>query len=269
MILNGKSAGYYGFVVSKIEGVLDMPSRLGEVLYDWGDYFEPLIHESDLFWEERTISLTVFFDGKRFGMSLTESLDKLKALSEEVLLSTAYGNFKVRLRSVQKSKGYTEEYALLRLVCSEHQPQFVAGLGEPLGGGGILIDNYSLQGDFGIVVSEVKFYDNIPELKNSEVTVFNSPKLLSENRSIREIELRCSLPYDNEVKLAEATEKLRKILSMPNYRILSYKNQRYSCFLTEGFQVKFHGKGLVKFNLKMNVASRFLALGFVEKGFIA
>ncbi|MDB0600335.1 hypothetical protein PL373_04090 [Tenacibaculum maritimum] len=267
--INGQPYSNYGFELSKIEGVLDMPSRLGDVFYDWGDYFEPLVHEKDIFWKERDIKIDVFFDGNRYGMPLSECLNLLKGLPEVFALETKYGMFNVKLKQVIKTKGFTEKFAKLKLIFNENIPSFITdSIGIPTGGDGATIDNFNFFNDLGIIVSEAKFIEDIPILKQSNITVFNTSKPFTENRTLRTVLFSCSIPYSIPLELRETTDKIKKILSQEGTREVYYKGRGYSCFLSEGFNVKFYGRGLVKLNIKLNIATNFIELGFVESGFI-
>ena len=265
--INGQPYSYFGFELSKIEGVLDMPSRLGDTIYDWGDYIEPLVDEKDIFWKDREIKIDVFFDGERYGMNFNQSLERLNALPDGFTLNTNYGNFTVKLKQAIKSKGFTNKYAKLKLVFTENVPQFTtASIGLPIGGNGISIDGFDLFNDFGILVSNIKLLDNIPLLKQSNVTVFNTSKPFNENRLIKTIEFSCVKVYNDFLQLRETTDKFKKLLSQKDYRILTYNGKNYNCFITDGFVVRVF-KNHIKFNLKLNIIANFVDDGFVESGF--
>ena len=84
--INQQEYSYFGLKVSSLEGILDMPSRIGDVFYDWGDYIEPLVHEKDIFWKERDIKVNVFFDGRISDMVLEDCFTLLKALPSDFYL---------------------------------------------------------------------------------------------------------------------------------------------------------------------------------------
>lgn len=267
--INGQPYSYYGLLLSKIEGVLDMPSRLGDVFYDWGDFIEPLVNEADISWNDRDISVDVFFDGHRYNKTLNECLNLLKSLPDTIELETNYGVLNVKLKQVLKTKGFTQQYANLKLIFNENTPSFSnITLSTPAGGNGITIDGYDFFNDFGILVSETKFHDDIPVLKQSNVTVFNTSKPFTKNRNIRSIQFSCNIPFSSPVELRETTEKFRKLLSQQGTRDVIYNARTYSCFLSDGFNVQFEGTNLAKFLLKLNIATNFVEHGFVARGFI-
>ena len=141
-------------------------------------------------------------------------------------------------------------------------------LGAPIGGNSVNIDGYDFFKDFGILISDVKLNDDIPGLKQSNTTVFNTSKPFTTHRSIKTIQMSCSIPFKSPLQLMEAIGKFKKMLSQNGMREVFYDGRGYSCFLSEGFNVKFRGRKLVKFNLRLNIATNFVELRFVESGFI-
>ena len=269
-LINNQPYEYYGLIPSKIDGILDMPSRLGDIFYDWGDYYEPLVDQDDIFWMDQNIKIDVFFDGNRFGMNLDECLNLLKSLPNRFELTTNYGSCDVQLKQVIKTKEYTDCYARLKLIFTGSMPNvYKTSMGVPIGGNGTAIDGFDLLNYFGMVVQETKL-DEIPVLKPSNITVFNASKPFTKNRTIRTIRLSCIKVYDNLLELRETTEKFKQLLSKNGLRTLFYKDYWYACFLSEGFSVRFFGKNAIKFNLKLNIIeTNFVELGFIEPSFIA
>lgn len=251
--INNIAFSNFGLVLSKITGVLDMPSRRGNTTYDWGDYIEPLVHKKDIFWKEKTIKIDVFFDGRRFNKTLEQCLSMFQSLPREFILSTSYGNYTVNLKQVVKSKTYnSHNYALLQLVFYENNPTFLETLPTALGGTGTKIDGYDLRSDFGIIVSKAQFNNELAEAKLSAKTTYQVPRLLTPFRKLKVMQLDCVVPFDTIQELTEKTAKLKKLLSKSGLRILSLKNKNYNCFLTDGFTVnKFDT--YVKFTVKLNV----------------
>lgn len=267
-MINGQPYSYYGFEIVKVNGVLDMPSRIGDVVYDWGDYIEPLVHEKDIAWKHKEIKIEVLFDGSRHGITYSESLSRLTSLPKEFTLTTKYGDYTVNLKEAVIIKKHTDQYITLNLIFHENNPEFINSvLDDPIGGNGASIDGYELENDFGILISEVKLLDNIPSLKQSNVTTFQKSKPLTKFRGLKTIQLSCFKLFTDYNELKETTEKFKKILSQKDFRILILNNKHYNCFLTEGFVILIN-KDHIKFDLKMNITANFVEDGFVEYGFV-
>lgn len=264
--LNGQLLSYYGFVLVGYSGIMDMPQRLGETFYDWGDWQQPLVDEEDIFWKSRDFSMDVVFDERRTSKTLKSVVKEITNLSE-CLLETDYGNFIVKLKEIQK----VNKYGLvtkLTLLFNERIPKFNAVLGNPIGGAGILIDGYDFKKDFGITITKVRPLEYAPVPKLMNTTVFNTSQKFSDHRNFKVFEFDCVKHYSSISELSETTEKFKKLLSLGGYRIINLNNESYNCFLTEGFKILFVGDSLIKFKLRLNITANFVESGFVASGFV-
>lgn len=99
MIIDGRNLNYFGLTLLKINGPLDMPSRLGSTHHNWGDELEPLVHEDDLFWKSRLITCEFLFDGIRFNLTKEDLLFKLNALNNRAIFNRVNSEFKQRVIS--------------------------------------------------------------------------------------------------------------------------------------------------------------------------
>lgn len=263
--LNGQDLSYYGFVLIKYEGILDMPERLGDTVYDWGDYLEPLVHVDEIFWKSKDIRIDVLFDQRRTSKTLNEVLSELEGL-DEFILESDFRNCTVKFKECENllSKEFVTK---LTLVFQERIPVFNAVLGSAIGGNGILIDGFDLWKDFGIKVSDVSSWDYVTGLKNLNTTIFNTSKHLSNHRDLKVIEFECSAPYSLKSEIGDKTEKLKKLLSLEGYRILNLKSENYNAFFTKGIVVSIF-KNHVSFNLQLNLIQSFVEKDFIDFGFV-
>ena len=264
--LNGKPLSYYGLILVGYKGVLDMPSRLGDTYYDWGDLQQPLVDDEDIFWKSKNINLNVVFDERRTNRTLKLVVNEISNLPE-CLLESKYGNFQVKVKAIQKVNSY-ENITKLSILFNERKPQLNATLLAPIGGTGLLIDGYDFKKDFGIVIRNTKSLNYAPITKQLATTVFNSSKILSDHRSFKVFELDCAMVCSGVSELKEATDKFKKVLSLSGYRVLTFENESYNCFLTEGFKVVFIGENAIKFKLLLNITANFVDSEFVITGFV-
>ena len=264
--LNGQLLSYYGFILVGYSGILDMPQRLGETFYDWGDYQEPLVDEADIFWKSREFSMDVVFDKRKTSKTLKSVVQEIANLPE-CLLETDFGNFTIKVKEIQKVTTY-ETISKLTLLFNERIPEFNAVLGNPIGGNGILIDGFDFKKDFGITISKVTPLEYASASKLMDTTVFNTSQKFSDHRNFKVFEFDCINHYSSINELSETTEKFKKLLSLGGYRIINLKNESYNCFLTEEFKILFIGNSLIKFKLRLNITANFIESGFVELGFV-
>jgi len=249
--LNDKRLSYYGLIPIGYHGILDMPSRLGNTFYDWGDHQQPLVEEEDIFWRARDFGLTVVFDERRTSRTLTWAVNEMATLPE-CLLQSKYGNFNVKVKAVQKVSSY-KDITRLSLLFNERTPRFNGILASPIGGNGPMVDGHGFKKDFGIVIRKVRSLDHAPVSKQLSSTVFNTSPILSDHRAFKVFELDCAKAFTDVDELRETMDRFKKLLSQGGYRTITYRGENHSCFLTEGFRVVFVGDSLIKFKLRLNI----------------
>lgn len=249
-MINGQPFKYYGLIPIKNFGFLDMPSRVNETVYDWGDEIEPLVDEGDLFWGSRVFKTEFLYDSRLTNFTFKEVINQLSVLNDFIVLENQFGTFNVKLKEAIKTKNYNDSFVAYDFLFTEEKSSFISEKPVAIGGTGISIDEYDLFNDFGVLVKSVKSNDNIPSLKISNVTVETPITVLSNYRELKKIEFDCVIIRDgNEVP---NINNLKKILSGSGLRSISYKNNLYSSFLTEGFNVSIKRKTL-SFSLRLNV----------------
>lgn len=251
-MINGEEYSFYGLVPIAHFGFLDMPSRIGETFYDWGEYIEPLVHEKDISWDSRALYIDCFFDRRLTNLSFRESISSIVNQKGYMSLINRFGDFEVKLKEVKKIKDVGNSKVIYRLFFTEKEQIFVTDIPLAIGGDNYLIDGYSLKNDFGVLVSEVITYDNYASLKSSTITTSNSYKPLTDFRGFKTIELKCIAlkRYDYILKI----NLLKSILSNSGTRTLEYNGVSFNCFLSEGFNSIITGK--VSFNLKLNIINQ-------------
>lgn len=246
--INGQFLSYYGFKLIKYRNLLNMPSRLGDVFFDWGNEIEPLVHQEDLFWDEKDIFCEVFFDGIRYNKNLSEVLESLEIL-KETTLETRFGLINVTLKEVIDVKKYDDYKATLTLVFNDKSPLLNNTLPAALGGTDIIIDDYSFLKDFNIIVKKGTVIDEIPELTKSEETKHVVKSGYSKTRSWNKIKLDCVIDFKNLNTFH--LRKLQYLLSLSGLRKLVYKQQSYDCFLSRGFNTT-EFRNVIKFSIILN-----------------
>lgn len=246
--INGQFLSYYGFKLIKYRNLLNMPSRLGDVFFDWGNEIEPLVHQEDLFWDEKDIFCEVFFDGIRFNKNLNEVLESLEIL-KETTLETRYGLINVSLKEVIDVKKYDNYKATLTLVFNDKSPLLNNTLPAALGGTDITIDGYSFLKDFNIILKKGTVIDEIPELTKSEETKHVVKSGYSKTRSWNKIKLDCVIDFKNLNTFH--LRKLQYLLSLSGLRKLVFKQQSYDCFLSRGFTIT-EFRNVINFSILLN-----------------
>jgi hypothetical protein len=230
-----------------------MPSRLGETMYDWGDFTEPLVHQDDLYWSSIDFKIDFLFDSRVTNKTFRQSISELENLRDSFELINQFGSFNVKLKEANKTKHTIDSKVVYELIFTNENVQFNSELPSPIVGSGISIDGYGLYENFSLLIQSVKLNDNIASLKDSNKTVSNFKNLLSSFRTFKEIEIKSAIKNDgNEF---ENIEFLKKILSNSGLRKIAHKGINYNAFLTQGFKVIIK-RNFIEFTFKLNILNQ-------------
>lgn len=247
MTFNGIKLEDLGIIVQSVRGILDMPQREGETMYDWGNKYEALVSEDDIFFGTRRIQVDVFFDARKADYRTT--METLDAMREIATLETDYGDFEVALEEVRIRRIYNEGRTL-RMTFLEINPDLSGGLPTVTGDDGIRLDGHDLFVQFGLVVEEVKMLE-IQRLKSSQDTSFRQNGL-SVFREPQQLEVKVHGNYASKSEMSAKIQSLNALLAKPGMRHFSYKGDGFQCYITEGHTADIRGT-LVTINLKLRV----------------
>lgn len=251
-LIDGREYSSFGLIIKSYKNLFNMPSRIGDAFYDWGDIIQPLVGASDIHWKHNDIKIECLFDGGRYGLDLEATLQELRGLKETTLEVDNHPVFDVVLKEVieVKQKG---QYAFLTIVMEQAVDDFSVPASLPTieGGNGFNINGYDLYNSFGIIVKETKYLDNIPEYTLSGETVYNIPKKKSKIRKWGTFKIYCAMQRSDAEKLLG----FKKVLAEPELNTIGYRGFSYDCFLSKGFEVVFK-KSIIEFVLELNVGVR-------------
>ena len=252
-MINGKTYSYYGFVPISHTGFLDIPGRVGEISYDWGDYIEPLVHADDLFWGSRDLTVKVVYDPRITSFSFADAVNILADIQGYFDIQNEYGSFEVKFREAKKDLHQRDGIAVWSLVFTEREPRFIESLPVAIGGNGLTIDGCDLSKELDILISVVKLQDDIASLNASTITRYHPYRPYTDFRTFKILEISCTMVRSDGY--IGKLETLKKVLASPGFRIVRYNSTEYKCFLTNGFRVEV-GKGVVRFVIKLNIFSQ-------------
>ena len=256
---NGITFKSLGIIVRFVSGVLDMPSRKGQTEYDWGDYTEPLVSAEDIFFGSRSIIIDAFFDD-RLG-SWENASDTLKAIKDTRTLSTAYGDYQVKLNEVNIIKIHKGGKSL-RLVFIELNPDLSGGLPTTSGAGGVRIDGYDLFTNFGLLVESVKKHQ-VPDLKSSKETTYQT-NALSRYRTPPEILVKVNANYASKAEMSAKINSLNALLAKEGLRHFVHNGTGFQVYLTDGYKVDIK-RNHVGITLKMKVMAEYNIEAIVQE----
>lgn len=225
-----------GLIVMNIQGILDMPKREGQTYYDWGNGYEPLLNESDIYFGSRDIVMDVFFDDRKADFKTT--METLESIVGDHPLETVYGTNIVRLDSVRTVREYNPGKTL-QITLKELNPDLSGGLPTVTGDDEVRIDGHGFFSVFGLLVESVKLHD-LSRLKNSAVTSFKS-NTISVFREPQTLEIKVNGIYASSVEMTQKISALNSLLAKEGYRHFVFEGEGYQCFCDQGFSVRING----------------------------
>lgn len=237
-----------GLVVQFVNGVLDMPARRGDTFYDWGDGFEPLVSEDDIFFGTREIIVDCFFD-ERLGVDFRTTSASLEAITSEELLVTEYGSYLVKLDDLIIEKSY-KGGKLLKIKFKELNPDLSAAIPTTTGESSTRIDSLDLFVNFGLLVEKFTLFE-IPSLKSSRQTSYKN-NFVSVFREPPEIDVKVNGIYANRAEMKTKLSGLNALLAKPGLRNFVKNGDGFQCYAPEGFKVTIK-RNRVEINLKLRV----------------
>lgn len=253
MKFNGTNTESWGLLVSKTTGFFDMPDRVSPVIYDWGDTLQPLLDEEDIFWKSLSITVEFVYDSRITGNTYEQTMTALKALDEfeieQTFASGGNGVFTVRVQSSQKEQTFGP-LTKATVVLYNRVPTFTGTL-PSANDSSSSIGGYSFS-QFGLVVSSKLNFRGLGELKQSKETTYMSDTKKSAVRGLNQLSIDCWIVGSNTADLIKKVAEFKKLLSLPDAKVLKYAGKTKNVFLSNGFKVEVHGKRAAKFNLKLN-----------------
>lgn len=249
-MINGQPYTYYGFVPIAYRGFLNMPSRVGDVIVDWGDYVEPLVHEDDLSWGARDLQIDVLYDNRLTNLTFRQAIEELLSVNRYFDIVNQFGTFTVKLKEARQTNEHYENSIVYRLFFSENEQSFTGSVPSAVGGGGLTIDGYSLFNDFDVLLEKVTLLNDVASLKVSSITTEFPEKPFTDFRTFGTLKIHC-----HKVRTAGYLTELaylRALLATPGMRTLVHNNVEYKCFLSEGYVATIN-KGIVSFVISLNV----------------
>lgn len=248
----------YGAVAARrseriaLEGIFSFPRRTGETERNWGTEIEPYAEVHEIEFEGRTLKLNVWLRGS----TPAEYNGNLAAFKGACIacrtLSAGYADFAVVLKEEIKVEEYVR-YNRARITATFwEQEVFIPALTFPAsGGGGYLLDGFSLLRDFDIRVS--KRQDNNSVGKRIEVNT-TAPYTQTLYRDKTDIILQCYMRGSDYEDLYAKMGQFHALCARPGLRTLQFPDEaQYIGYLRDGFTVRAVHRTRLDFDFKLRV----------------
>lgn len=224
-----------------IDGVFNLPSRLGATEYNWGTSIEPYVELEDIVLDGRDITLSLITNKNSNLVTIT---DKLKACTE---IECVLGKFNVFCTGAID----ITEHGFIKIKAKFRQSIFSIPILSIIGSGigDILIDDYSFD-DFGIVVSNRDSLFSVGDRIDVPTTVFYTG---TSYRNTFPLEFLCSMIGQSVTDLYNKIGQFQALLMKPGTRTIKIGGKTVSAYFKDGFQATLPHDQILKFNLKATV----------------
>lgn len=235
-----------------LQGILDLPKRLGKTEHDWGTSIEPFVHEMDIALDGRTLTLHVAI--------LPSNLENFKSAciaSKTIAFKYIYeidefeqeileDEFDVVCKDEIKVRK-AGKYLLVQV--DFWQNEFIQQPIEvvPSFSGVFRLDNYDLRKDFGISVSQNNGHLNTAKRIDVKTTEFYER---TNYRGQREVSFNCSMIGRNFADIYYKMNQLQSILMAPGLRKMTYQNITFDVYFKDGIKVNVINERILTFVLK-------------------
>lgn len=253
MTINGTDTKAWGMIPVKTSGHFDMPSRRGEIMYDWGDEFEPLFGSYYTAFEPRVITVEFLYDPRiqTIGNATPNWVDvwveSYKTVTELTLgIEGEFGDRIVTVTEVNNNKKYRGANQKITFVFEERVPTFNGSLPGTKNGGFFSIDGYSIS-QFNLILKESKVTSLGTSLESSETVFLEAPKK-RDVRNFASIFLDLYLVSSNP---ARDLANFQKVLAQEKVMTLEYGSISFQVLFVTGFQTQRLNLGAFKLTLNL------------------
>jgi len=240
MTINGTNTEQWGLLVESASGGYDMPGRLGEYVYDWGDSYEPLFGSNYTRWAPRLFRVKFLYDPRRKNITVgaNQVHDLLASFGTDDLTlvltdaSGAIGTHTVQLNQVVGWKRYKGGQERFTVEFRERVPAFEGALPGTQNGGTFSIDGYSFA-QFGCKLIRPLNLAGVGSAIESNATYFTSAPAIRQQRALKSFGLQLVLHDANPiVKMAS----LHKVLSQDKVLPFVLDSYTFDTMFAAGFQ---------------------------------
>ncbi|WP_417444652.1 hypothetical protein [Joostella sp.] len=249
-----------GFIIQSMNGLLDLPKRKGDTLYDWGDGFFALVDENDIYFGTRNIEVLAYWDN-RMSSDFRESLQILRNAVTTEILSTDYGDYLCKIDSIEVLKDFGISGKTVKITFKELNPDLSGGLPSIIGESSVRIDGYDLI-NFGLLTQKVNGFD-VPKLQSSKKTSYQN-NYLSVFRDPPEVELKVTGIYVSKSDMASKLNAFNKLISKEGLRHFVHGGYGYQCYCPDGYNSKIKGN-IVEISINLKVMAYYNIDEIVQK----
>ncbi|NLO71967.1 MAG: hypothetical protein GX102_13690 [Porphyromonadaceae bacterium] len=248
--IDGIPIGYYGAVATlgrgriALDGLFDMPKRIGKTEHIWGTSIEPFVSVED-----------IRHDGRLLTLHTAMRHDKVSAFIQACFASTNFGvdfdGFDVVCRE-EIAVERVGEFSKVVVKFWQNDFTLPSLTKTPSNSGDWRIDDFDLQKDFGVYISKATRMHNGGKRIEVSTTEFYTR---TNYRSTREIDLHCFMKADTMQELYSNMRQFQALLIGPGLRKLKTKNYEFDIYFKDGMRADVVGVNIVEFSVKAVLVS--------------
>ncbi|OPZ47691.1 MAG: hypothetical protein BWY95_01319 [Bacteroidetes bacterium ADurb.BinA104] len=261
--LNSIDLSTYGIIEGRIrggnvalQGQYDFPSRIGDVLHEWGDENYPEIYTDtdEMFWGGRDLTFEAHIPGTRSAIydALASFYAATTAPSGLQSFATPYGTFNVYPKAIAVTHGFGA--TSLKVTFREPVVDLSGGSIPAPASGMFKIDGIPLTA-FGLYYSGDKSLFSLPEMQGQEFTKIEAEGFQVAYRKSAKFELNGSLISDSVSGFESNVRGLYAILAASGLRTFNLNEQiEFTGAVLNGFKIENLNVGsYVSANFKCDV----------------
>lgn len=234
-----------------LEGVFDLPKRTGETEYNWGTEIEAYVEAEDIVTDGRKLTLKMLLKGGDEADYAGKLEGFKRACVELRRLSCEFGEFDVLVKdevSVEELPGCVAVVSVPMWEQKVTIPELTVSGSGP---GGMSVDEFCLEKDFGIVVSDWKGEKDLGKRIEVQTT---EPYLRTEFRDRGEVTLSGWMKGESWTELYSRIGQLQALCMKPGLRRLSFPDGTVCEGYVKGGMAVKPGFGCVlSFDLKVRI----------------
>ena len=244
-----------------LQGMFDMPSRIGETFHSWGDEngIEDWSASGDIYFGGRDLNLHGSIAGVNsvLNANLKTFYDDIQAVTGLNPLVTPYGNYSVIVRKVDPE--YLPGGCSVAINFREPVVDLTGGILPASGVSDNTIDSIPLA-SFGLIPGSKKEVQSLPDLKEMQFTKWGAEGYQITKRKNKTLDLSGFVIGSSLADFQLKIKKLYKIFSSPGLRTIKINAEiSVSCFAISGFTVDnvyIYNSGMIgKFKINLQVIS--------------
>jgi hypothetical protein len=225
-----------------LEGMLDMPARLGKTFHDWLDEegVEPYVEADEIFFGSRKLIFYGYITAasqQEAVLKLNDLYDDFGRLTDLITLETPWGSFQVYLREEITAEYMGNGAASIRMVF-EQVAVALPNLQLPVER---TVRQYHIDfipfSAFGATITETDGQYDRPELKQATVTAYNETGYQLTKIAQSKVDLNLVFYASDWATLRDNVQKLHQLLGSPGTRTVNIDDTEREGFAISGFKV--------------------------------